>query len=129
MDTAGASGTVVVARLVPLRQRRHEHRTVASAKPSYERRSFHAFRYRPGGIFPDYALPDHTGAIRGFTELQGRDPMILTLARGHYCPKERSLVLNPHRTSARRMLTSSGRPLTSTSMAGVAAVSARAVRQ
>src|SRR2546423_15207374 len=43
---------------------------------------------RPGGIFPDYALPDHTDTVRTLSELQGRDPMILTLARGHYCPKE-----------------------------------------
>ena len=42
----------------------------------------------PGGIFPDYALPDHTGTVRTHSELQGRDPLILTLARGHYCPKE-----------------------------------------
>ena len=42
----------------------------------------------PGAVFPDYALPDHTGATRSLGELQGRDPMILTLARGHYCPKE-----------------------------------------
>jgi len=42
----------------------------------------------PGGTFPDYALPDHTGTVRSLSELQGRDPMILTLARGHYCPKE-----------------------------------------
>ena len=42
----------------------------------------------PGGVFPDYALPDHTGAVRTLSELQGRDPLILTLARGHYCPKE-----------------------------------------
>src|ERR1700752_3021222 len=42
----------------------------------------------PGGVFPDYALPDHTGASRTLSELQGEDPLILTLARGHYCPKE-----------------------------------------
>jgi peroxiredoxin len=42
----------------------------------------------PGGAFPDYALPDHTGTVRALSELQGRDPLILTLARGHYCPKE-----------------------------------------
>jgi peroxiredoxin len=42
----------------------------------------------PGGVFPDYALPDHTDEIRTLAELQGDDPMILTLARGHYCPKE-----------------------------------------
>ena len=42
----------------------------------------------PGGVFPDYALPDHTGTMRTLGELQGRDPLILTLARGNYCPKE-----------------------------------------
>src|SRR4026208_331694 len=42
----------------------------------------------PGGVFPDPALPHHPGAVRTLSELQGRDPMILTLARGHYCPKE-----------------------------------------
>src|SRR5437764_7147816 len=42
----------------------------------------------PGGTFPDYELPDHTSTLRRLSELQGEDPMILTLARGHYCPKE-----------------------------------------
>jgi peroxiredoxin len=42
----------------------------------------------PGGIFPNYELPDHTGQLRKLSELQGDDPLILTLARGHYCPKE-----------------------------------------
>jgi peroxiredoxin len=42
----------------------------------------------PGGIFPDYALPDHTDSVRSLSELQGDDLLILTLARGHYCPKE-----------------------------------------
>jgi peroxiredoxin len=42
----------------------------------------------PGAAFPDYALPDHTDVVRSLSELQGDDPMILTLARGHYCPKE-----------------------------------------
>jgi peroxiredoxin len=42
----------------------------------------------PGGVFPDYSLPDHTGTDRTLGELQGSDPLILTLARGHYCPKE-----------------------------------------
>jgi peroxiredoxin len=39
-------------------------------------------------LFPDYELPDHTNAMRKLSALQGEDPMILTLARGHYCPKE-----------------------------------------
>jgi peroxiredoxin len=42
----------------------------------------------PGARLPDYELPDHTGEPRRLSELQGDDPMILTLARGHYCPKE-----------------------------------------
>jgi peroxiredoxin len=42
----------------------------------------------PGAVFPDYELPDHTDTRRKLSELQGEDPMILTLARGHYCPKE-----------------------------------------
>src|SRR5580704_14200463 len=42
----------------------------------------------PGTVFPDYQLPDHTGTPRRLSELQGADPLILTLARGHYCPKE-----------------------------------------
>jgi peroxiredoxin len=41
-----------------------------------------------GSTFPDYELPDHTGSVRRLSVLQGGDPMILTLARGHYCPKE-----------------------------------------
>ena len=42
----------------------------------------------PGATFPDYELPDHTSTPRRLSELQGEDPLILTLARGHYCPKE-----------------------------------------
>ena len=42
----------------------------------------------PGGLFPDYELLDHTAQLRKLSVLQGEDPLILTLARGHYCPKE-----------------------------------------
>jgi peroxiredoxin len=42
----------------------------------------------PGAVLPDYQLPDHTNTARKLSELQGDDPLILTLARGHYCPKE-----------------------------------------
>ena len=42
----------------------------------------------PGGAFPDYELPDQTNRLRKLSEIQGEDPLILTLARGHYCPKE-----------------------------------------
>jgi peroxiredoxin len=38
---------------------------------------------RPGGVFPDYSLPDQTGTVRSLSELQGRNPLILTLARGN----------------------------------------------
>jgi peroxiredoxin len=43
---------------------------------------------KPGATLPDFELPDQTGTSRRLSELQGEDPMILTLARGHYCPKE-----------------------------------------
>jgi peroxiredoxin len=42
----------------------------------------------PGGTFPDYELTDHTKVRRRLSELQGNDPMILLLARGHFCPKD-----------------------------------------
>src|SRR3954454_21551666 len=42
----------------------------------------------PGASFPDYELPEHTDTPRKLSEIQGEDPLILTLARGHYCPKE-----------------------------------------
>ena len=42
----------------------------------------------PGAVFPEYELPDHTTTPRRLSELQGEDPLILTLTRGHYCPKE-----------------------------------------
>ena len=42
----------------------------------------------PGATFPDYALPDQDRVTRRLSEIQGDDPLILTLARGHYCPKE-----------------------------------------
>ena len=44
---------------------------------------------RPGAIFPDYELPDHTTTRRKLSELQGPDPMILILSRGGFCPKDR----------------------------------------
>ncbi len=43
---------------------------------------------KPGAVFPDYELPDTETVPRRLSELQGDDPLILTLARGHYCPKE-----------------------------------------
>jgi peroxiredoxin len=45
-------------------------------------------RIGPGDAVPDYELPDHESVPRRLSAIQGDDPMILTLARGHYCPKE-----------------------------------------
>jgi peroxiredoxin len=42
----------------------------------------------PGARFPDYELTDHARTRRKLSELQGSDPLILLLARGHFCPKE-----------------------------------------
>jgi peroxiredoxin len=42
----------------------------------------------PGGIFPDYELTDYAKNRRKLSELQGNDPMILVLSRGHFCPKD-----------------------------------------
>ena len=42
----------------------------------------------PGAVFPDYELTDHTKTRRRLSELQGNDPMILVLSRGHFCPKD-----------------------------------------
>src|SRR3712207_7157916 len=42
----------------------------------------------PGGTFPDYQLTDHAKMRRRLSELQGDDPMVLLLSRGHFCPKD-----------------------------------------
>lgn len=42
----------------------------------------------PGAVFPDYELTDHSRIPRRLSELQGIDPMILILSRGHFCPKD-----------------------------------------
>jgi peroxiredoxin len=41
-----------------------------------------------GGVFPDYELTDHTKTRRRLSVLQGSDPMIVILSRGHFCPKD-----------------------------------------
>jgi peroxiredoxin len=43
----------------------------------------------PGAVLPDYSLSDHRGTHRTLSELQGGDPMVLVLARGGFCPKDR----------------------------------------
>jgi peroxiredoxin len=39
---------------------------------------------QPGATLPDYELPDQTGRKRRLSELQGDNPMILLLSRGHF---------------------------------------------
>ena len=46
-----------------------------------------------GALFPDYELPDHTDTPRTLSLLQGNDPMVVTLNRGIYCPKDRQQLL------------------------------------
>jgi hypothetical protein len=55
----------------------------------------------PGGTFPDHELPDHTNVTRRLSELQGDDPLILTLARGHYCPRSTSNTSGSPRSTPR----------------------------
>ncbi len=43
----------------------------------------------PGAVFPDYELRDHHNRPRRLSALQGADPLVLTLLRGHFCPKDR----------------------------------------
>jgi peroxiredoxin len=43
----------------------------------------------PGAVFPDYELTDHAGGRRKLSDLQGRDPLVLVLSRGSFCPKDR----------------------------------------
>ena len=49
---------------------------------------------KPGARIPDYQLPDHAGRQRKLSALQGDDPMILVLSRGHYCPKDQRQLRN-----------------------------------
>jgi peroxiredoxin len=43
---------------------------------------------RPGGVFPDLKLTDHTGAVRELSELTDGFPTVLHTYRGWWCPKE-----------------------------------------
>lgn len=42
----------------------------------------------PGATFPDFELTDHQRQRRKLSEIQGNDPMIVVLSRGHFCPKD-----------------------------------------
>ena len=48
----------------------------------------------PGTTFPDYELPDHTDTPRKLSQIQGDDPMILTLAREYTDPENDPMI--PH---------------------------------
>ena len=50
--------------------------------------------FMPGAAFPDFELPDHTDVPRRLSVLQGSDPMVLTLARGAFCPKDHQFHLS-----------------------------------
>ena len=80
----------------------------------------------PGGTFPDYRLPDHTSTPRTLSELQGDDPLILTLARGHYCPKEHQQHLELALWHDLRAVTSEIRPDWDLSTPGSARLGTRA---
>ncbi|MGY1694664.1 peroxiredoxin family protein [Geodermatophilus sp. SYSU D00814] len=59
-------------------------------RPAHEKKAVITVRsdIARGGVFPDYALPDHTGTTRRLSEIQGADPMVLVLSRGSYSPKD-----------------------------------------
>jgi peroxiredoxin len=42
-----------------------------------------------GDTFPDFRLPDETGALHRLSDLQGSDVVVLCLGRGEHCPRER----------------------------------------
>jgi peroxiredoxin len=48
----------------------------------------------PGAKFPDFELTDHTGTRRRLSAIQGKQPMIVVLSRGHFCPKDRRQLRN-----------------------------------
>jgi peroxiredoxin len=43
---------------------------------------------RPGGLFPDFTLPDHTEERRSLSEIAAAQPLVLCFVRGWWCPKE-----------------------------------------
>jgi peroxiredoxin len=42
----------------------------------------------PGKQFPDFELPDHTGAKLKLSEIAEQHPLVLCFVRGWWCPKE-----------------------------------------
>jgi peroxiredoxin len=47
-----------------------------------------ASKLAAGAIFPDYELVGHDRNRYRLSDIQGSDPMILILSRGHFCPKD-----------------------------------------
>jgi len=47
-----------------------------------------------GATLPDFELPDQNGKRRKLSYLQGQDPMVVVLSRGHFCPKDRRQMRN-----------------------------------
>jgi peroxiredoxin len=43
----------------------------------------------PGMTFPDFDLPDESGAMHRLSTLQGDDLLVVHLSRGEHCPRER----------------------------------------
>jgi len=46
-----------------------------------------------GSILPDFEVPDFNDRLCRLSALQGNDPMVLTLHRGLFCPKDRQQLL------------------------------------
>ena len=53
-----------------------------------EQRQENGHRLVPGATCPDFELTGHDRQRHRLSEVQGSDPMILILSRGHYCPKD-----------------------------------------
>jgi len=70
----------------------------------------------PGSRFPDYELPDHESTPRRLSEIQGGDPMILTLASRALAGPARGHARDPARLGPRHAGPARGlgrrRPLT-----------------
>jgi peroxiredoxin len=47
-----------------------------------------------GNKFPDFELPDHTGAMTKLSDLIHGFPVVLIFSRGHFCPKDRRQLTN-----------------------------------
>jgi peroxiredoxin len=43
----------------------------------------------PGGLLPDFELPDDGGVMHRLSVLQGGEAVVLMLGRGEHCPRER----------------------------------------